>query len=82
MVGPHVTDSAAEAAVTALCEENEIPKEIFDGEENGKELLFSTQTFESERLFLHLFIFISLLGLLHACQLHFFFFSELLKAMV
>ncbi|GJT15485.1 SWI/SNF complex subunit SWI3A [Tanacetum coccineum] len=50
VVGPHVAASAAEAAVTALCEENEIPKEIFDTEENGKELPFSTQTNETERI--------------------------------
>nr|XP_043617155.1 SWI/SNF complex subunit SWI3A isoform X2 [Erigeron canadensis] len=37
VVGPHVAASAAEAAVTALCDENEIPKEIFDIEEDGKE---------------------------------------------
>ncbi|KAK9066376.1 hypothetical protein SSX86_013698 [Deinandra increscens subsp. villosa] len=49
VVGPHVTASAAEAAVTALCDENEVPKEIFDGEENGTKLPFSTQSFESER---------------------------------
>lgn len=48
MVGPHVAASAAEAAVTALCEENEIPKEIFDNEENDN---------EPERLFI---IFLSL----------------------
>ncbi|XP_076898000.1 SWI/SNF complex subunit SWI3A-like [Bidens hawaiensis] len=35
VVGPHVTASAAEAAITALCDENEIPKGIFDSEENG-----------------------------------------------
>ncbi|PWA41274.1 aldehyde/histidinol dehydrogenase [Artemisia annua] len=29
--------SAIEAAVTSLCEENEIPKEIFDTEENGRD---------------------------------------------
>nr|GEY59562.1 SWI/SNF complex subunit SWI3A [Tanacetum cinerariifolium] len=50
VVGPHVAASAAEAAVTALCEENEIPKEIFDTEENGGELPFSTQTNEMERI--------------------------------
>lgn len=50
VVGPQVAASAAEAAVTALCEENEIPKEIFDTEENGNELPFSTQTNEPERI--------------------------------
>ncbi|PWA85801.1 winged helix-turn-helix DNA-binding domain-containing protein [Artemisia annua] len=35
VVGPYVAASAVEAAVTALCEENEIPKEIFDTNENG-----------------------------------------------
>ncbi|KAI3761440.1 hypothetical protein L1987_51856 [Smallanthus sonchifolius] len=49
VVGPHVAASAAEAAVTALCDEHEIPKELFDSEENGSELPFSTQTYESER---------------------------------
>ncbi|KAI7755933.1 hypothetical protein M8C21_023304 [Ambrosia artemisiifolia] len=49
MVGPHVTASAAEAAIIALCDENEIPKEIFDSEEDGNELPLSTQTLESER---------------------------------
>ncbi|KAI3727072.1 hypothetical protein L1987_66881 [Smallanthus sonchifolius] len=49
VVGSHVTASAAEAAVTALCDENEIPKEIFDNEENGNELSLSTQSFDSER---------------------------------
>ncbi|PWA41490.1 HECT-like protein [Artemisia annua] len=37
VVGPHVAASAIEAAVTALCEENGIPKEISDTEENGKD---------------------------------------------
>ncbi|KAL4584744.1 hypothetical protein LXL04_009353 [Taraxacum kok-saghyz] len=37
VVGPHVAASAAEAAILALCEENEIPKEIFDYEENDNE---------------------------------------------
>ncbi|XP_071731787.1 SWI/SNF complex subunit SWI3A-like [Rutidosis leptorrhynchoides] len=37
VIGPHVVASAAEAAVSALCDENEIPKEIFDSEENGNE---------------------------------------------
>ncbi|KAM0004557.1 putative transcription factor MYB/SANT family [Helianthus debilis subsp. tardiflorus] len=49
MVGPHVTASAAEAAIIAICDENEIPKEIFDSEENGNELSLSAKTFESER---------------------------------
>ncbi|XP_038709924.1 SWI/SNF complex subunit SWI3A-like [Tripterygium wilfordii] len=33
MVSSHVTAAAAEAAVTALCEESSFPREIFDGEE-------------------------------------------------
>ncbi|XP_021984184.1 SWI/SNF complex subunit SWI3A [Helianthus annuus] len=49
MVGPHVTASAAEAAIIALCDENEIPREIFDSEENANELSLSAKTFESER---------------------------------
>lgn len=54
MVGPQVAASAAEAAVTALCEENEIPKEIFDTKGNGNELPFSTQTNEPERLLIYI----------------------------
>ncbi|KVI06146.1 SWI/SNF complex subunit SWI3A isoform X1 [Cynara cardunculus var. scolymus] len=50
VVGPHVAASAAEAAITALCDENQIPKEIFDREENGNELRLSTQTTESDRI--------------------------------
>lgn len=50
VVGPHVAASAAEAAITALCDENEIPKEIFDSKENGNELPLSTQTYVSERI--------------------------------
>ena len=50
MVGPHVAAYAADAAVTALCDENQIPKEIFDSEENGNELQLSTQTNECDRL--------------------------------
>ncbi|XP_076891814.1 SWI/SNF complex subunit SWI3A-like [Bidens hawaiensis] len=58
VVGPHVTASAAEAAITALCDENEIPKEIFDSEENGNasernvqgnELDMDARSIESEK---------------------------------
>lgn len=48
VVGPHVATSAAEAAVTALCEENEIPKEIFDDEENDNETERISQGNDSE----------------------------------
>ncbi|XP_006347622.1 SWI/SNF complex subunit SWI3A [Solanum tuberosum] len=34
-VGPHITASAAEAAVTALCYENQCSTDIFDGDDNG-----------------------------------------------
>ncbi|XP_071712109.1 SWI/SNF complex subunit SWI3A-like [Rutidosis leptorrhynchoides] len=59
VVGPHVVASAAEAAVTALCDENEIPKEIFDSEEKnvneseriaqGNESEMETRPNESEK---------------------------------
>lgn len=47
MIGPHVAASAAEAAVTALCDENEIPKEIFDSEENGNDSVMDVRPNES-----------------------------------
>ncbi|KAI3759512.1 hypothetical protein L6452_07394 [Arctium lappa] len=50
VVGPQVAAAAAEAAITALCDENQIPKEIFDSEENGNELQLSTQTNEPDRI--------------------------------
>lgn len=34
-VGPHIAASAAEAAVTALCYENQCSTDIFDGDDNG-----------------------------------------------
>lgn len=34
MVDPHITAAAADAAVTALCDENLCPREIFDVEED------------------------------------------------
>ena len=52
MVGPHITASAAEAAVTALCDECQCPREIFDGDVNeGEELGSSPQNNKKERLF-------------------------------
>lgn len=33
MVGPHITAAAADAAVTAICDENSCPREIFDGDD-------------------------------------------------
>ncbi|GFZ03915.1 SWITCH/sucrose nonfermenting 3A [Actinidia rufa] len=50
MVGPHITASAAEAAVTALCDECQCPREIFDGDANeGEELGSSPQNNKKER---------------------------------
>lgn len=34
-VGPHITASAAEAAVTALCYENQCSTDIFDEDDDG-----------------------------------------------
>ncbi|KAL5791538.1 hypothetical protein ACOSP7_000132 [Xanthoceras sorbifolium] len=34
MVGPHITAAAADAAVTALCDESSCPREIFDGDDD------------------------------------------------
>lgn len=33
MGGPHITAVAAEAAITALCDESSCPREIFDDNE-------------------------------------------------
>ncbi|CAK9183526.1 unnamed protein product [Ilex paraguariensis] len=50
MVGSHITASAAEAAVTALCYENQCTREIFDGDDDaGDELGSSLQNNEKER---------------------------------
>ncbi|XP_052183853.1 SWI/SNF complex subunit SWI3A isoform X2 [Diospyros lotus] len=44
MVDPHITASAAEAAVMALCEEYQCPREMFDGDDDeDKELGSSPQ---------------------------------------
>ncbi|KAJ4728825.1 SWI/SNF complex subunit SWI3A [Melia azedarach] len=47
MAGPHVTAAAAEAAVTALCDESSFPREIFDGDEdylaNGLSMLSESE---------------------------------------
>lgn len=55
MAGPHVTAAAAEAAVTALCDESSFPREIFDGDEdylaNGLSMLS-----ESERLIIFILL--------------------------
>lgn len=52
MVGPHVTAAAAEAAVTALCDESSCPREIFDSDEDylANGLLSPTMVSEPERL--------------------------------
>lgn len=34
MVDPHITAAAADAATTALCDENLCPRELFDVEED------------------------------------------------
>ena len=35
VVDPHITAAAADAAVSALCDENLCPREIFDVEEDS-----------------------------------------------
>lgn len=35
MLGPHVTASAADAAVTSLCYENQCSREIFDDDDGN-----------------------------------------------
>lgn len=35
MLGPHVTASAADAAVTSLCYENQCSKELFDDDDDN-----------------------------------------------
>uniref|UniRef100_A0A5B6ZDT4 Putative SWI/SNF complex subunit SWI3A isoform X1 n=1 Tax=Davidia involucrata TaxID=16924 RepID=A0A5B6ZDT4_DAVIN len=51
MVGPHIIGSAAEAAVTALCEESQCTREIFDGDDNvADELGSPPQSIEKERV--------------------------------
>ena len=51
MVGPCITASASEAAVTAICYENLCPREIFDGVDIvGDEKESSPQNEEGERL--------------------------------
>lgn len=35
MLGPHVTASAADAAVTSLCYENQCSKELFDDDDGN-----------------------------------------------
>jgi SWI/SNF related-matrix-associated actin-dependent regulator of chromatin subfamily C len=58
MVGPRITSAAAEAAVTAICDENSFPREIFDVEEDyvSNGLCSPTTSYKSERLLIHLFI--------------------------
>ncbi|KAL2515055.1 SWI/SNF complex subunit SWI3A [Forsythia ovata] len=48
-VGPHVTASAAEAAVTALCYENQCSREIFDDDDNFIDLKASADNIEQKR---------------------------------
>lgn len=35
MVDPHITAAAADAAISALCDENLLPRDIFDAEEDN-----------------------------------------------
>jgi len=35
VVDPHITAAAAGAAITALCDENSLPRDIFDVEEDN-----------------------------------------------
>lgn len=58
MVGPRIMAASAEAAVTAICDENLFPREIFDVEEDyvSNGLCSPTTSYKSERLFIHLFI--------------------------
>lgn len=50
MVGSHVTSSASEAAVAALCYENLCPREIFEVNDNGShEFGYYPQNNEIER---------------------------------
>lgn len=51
MVGPRITAAAADAAVTALCDENSFPREIFDVEDYVSNGLGSpTTSYEPERV--------------------------------
>uniref|UniRef100_A0A2N9J2X2 Myb-like domain-containing protein n=1 Tax=Fagus sylvatica TaxID=28930 RepID=A0A2N9J2X2_FAGSY len=52
MVGPQITAAAAEAAVTALCDENSLPRETFDVEEDSVSngLCSPTTSYEPERV--------------------------------
>ncbi|XP_040987054.1 SWI/SNF complex subunit SWI3A [Juglans microcarpa x Juglans regia] len=52
MVGSQTTAAAAEAAVTALCDENSFPREIFDVEEDhiSNGLSSPTASYEAERV--------------------------------
>ena len=43
MVGPHITSSASEAAVAALCYENLCPREIFEVNDDGSHKLGSSE---------------------------------------
>ncbi|XP_047314638.1 SWI/SNF complex subunit SWI3A isoform X2 [Impatiens glandulifera] len=42
LVGPHITASAASAAITALCHEIQCPNEIFDGDDSDNHVLGSS----------------------------------------
>ncbi|CAA2964061.1 SWI SNF complex subunit SWI3A [Olea europaea subsp. europaea] len=48
-VGPHVTASAAEAAVTALCYENQCSREVFDEDNIFVDLKASAENIEQKR---------------------------------
>ncbi|KAL0415639.1 UNVERIFIED_CONTAM: SWI/SNF complex subunit SWI3A [Sesamum latifolium] len=49
MLGPHVTASAADAAVTALCYENQCSREIFDDDDNYVDSKASPETSDQTR---------------------------------
>ncbi|XP_011073099.1 SWI/SNF complex subunit SWI3A [Sesamum indicum] len=50
MLGPHVTASAADAAVTALCYENQCSREIFDDDDNYVDSKASPETSDQRRV--------------------------------
>ncbi|KAL0441898.1 UNVERIFIED_CONTAM: SWI/SNF complex subunit SWI3A [Sesamum radiatum] len=49
MLGPHVTASSADAAVTALCYENQCSREIFDDDDNYLDSKASPETSDQQR---------------------------------
>ncbi|KAL0318901.1 UNVERIFIED_CONTAM: SWI/SNF complex subunit SWI3A [Sesamum angustifolium] len=50
MLGPHVTASAADAAVTALCYENQCSREIFDDDDSYVDSKASAETSDQQRV--------------------------------